>query len=110
LYPCLGQPLQQRVRRLDEEVGIERVEALLGPADDLLAQLFDASLQDDLPEESRASAFGRSESTLQLAWVLGGALGVLLYTDLANPTSNSIYQRIGYRAVEDRVVLAFSGH
>jgi predicted MFS family arabinose efflux permease len=41
----------------------------------------DASLQDDLPEESRASAFGRSESTLQLAWVLGGALGVLLYTD-----------------------------
>jgi hypothetical protein len=28
--------------------------------------------------------------------------------DLANPTSNSIYQRIGYRAVEDRVVLAFS--
>ncbi len=42
----------------------------------------DASLQDDLPEESRASAFGRSESTLQLGWVLGGALGVLLYTDL----------------------------
>ena len=42
----------------------------------------DASLQDDLPEESRASGFGRSESTLQLAWVLGGALGVLLYTDL----------------------------
>lgn len=42
----------------------------------------DASLQDDLPEESRASAFGRSESTLQLAWVLGGAMGVLLYTDL----------------------------
>ncbi len=42
----------------------------------------DASLQDDLPEESRASAFGRSESTLQLAWVLGGALGVLVYTNL----------------------------
>ena len=42
----------------------------------------DASLQDDLPEESRASAFGRSESTLQLAWVLGGAIGVLVYTDL----------------------------
>jgi len=42
----------------------------------------DAALQDDLPEESRASAFGRTESTLQLAWVLGGALGVLVYTDL----------------------------
>lgn len=42
----------------------------------------DASLQNDLPEESRASGFGRSESTLQLAWVLGGALGVMVYTDL----------------------------
>ena len=42
----------------------------------------DASLQDDLPEESRASAFGRSESLLQLAWVAGGAMGVLIYTDL----------------------------
>jgi GNAT superfamily N-acetyltransferase len=36
-----------------------------------------------------------------------GAEEVLLYTDLANPTSNSIYQRIGYRPVEDRVVLGF---
>jgi len=42
----------------------------------------DATLQDDLPEESRASAFGRSESLLQLAWVAGGATGVLIYTDL----------------------------
>jgi hypothetical protein len=42
----------------------------------------DASLQDDLPEKSRASAFGRSESLLQLAWVAGGAVGVLVYTDL----------------------------
>ncbi|MCP9271593.1 MFS transporter [Mycolicibacterium arenosum] len=42
----------------------------------------DASLQDDLPEESTASAFGRSESLLQLAWVIGGATGVLVYTDL----------------------------
>jgi predicted MFS family arabinose efflux permease len=42
----------------------------------------DASLQDDLPEESRASAFGRSESVLQLAWVFGGAIGVLVYTEL----------------------------
>lgn len=42
----------------------------------------DASLQDDLPEESRASAFGRSESLLQLGWVAGGAIGVLVYTEL----------------------------
>jgi hypothetical protein len=35
-------------------------------------------IQDDMPEESRASAFGRSETVLQLAWVVGGATGVLL--------------------------------
>jgi len=29
-----------------------------------------------------------------------------LYTDLANPTSNAIYQRIGYRAVSDASVYA----
>ncbi|MBT0566405.1 MFS transporter [Williamsia sp. CHRR-6] len=38
----------------------------------------DASIQDDLPDESRASAFGRSESVLQLCWVAGAAMGVLL--------------------------------
>lgn len=37
-----------------------------------------------------------------------GAEEVLLYTDLANPVSNSIYQRIGYRPVEDRVMLSFT--
>ncbi|WP_083913141.1 MFS transporter [Nocardia concava] len=40
----------------------------------------DASIQDDLPIESIASGFGRSETVLQLAWVFGGALGVLLPT------------------------------
>jgi MFS family permease len=38
----------------------------------------DAVIQHDLPEESRASAFGRSETVLQMGWVFGGALGVLL--------------------------------
>jgi predicted GNAT family acetyltransferase len=37
-----------------------------------------------------------------------GAEEVLLYTDLANPVSNAIYQRIGYQQIEDRVVLSFS--
>ena len=41
----------------------------------------DAVIQRDLPEQSRASAFGRSETVLQLAWVFGGALGVLLPHD-----------------------------
>ncbi|MCA1186450.1 MFS transporter [Saccharopolyspora sp. 6T] len=38
----------------------------------------DAVVQRDVAEESRASAFGRSETVLQLSWVFGGALGVLL--------------------------------
>ena len=33
---------------------------------------------------------------------------MVLYTDLANPTSNALYQRLGYRPVEDRVVLSFT--
>ncbi|MGW2397917.1 GNAT family N-acetyltransferase [Kitasatospora sp. NPDC001664] len=37
-----------------------------------------------------------------------GAAEVLLYTDLANPTSNSIYQKLGYRPVEDCVSIDFA--
>jgi MFS family permease len=58
----------------------------------------DASLQNDLPEESRASGFGRSESTLQLAWVLGGALGVMVYTQLW----------VGFTAVTGLLVLGLA--
>jgi predicted MFS family arabinose efflux permease len=58
----------------------------------------DASLQDDLPEESRASAFGRSESVLQLAWVLGGALGVLVYTELW----------VGFTAISSLLILSLA--
>ena len=58
----------------------------------------DASLQHDLPEESRASGFGRSESTLQLAWVLGGALGVLVYTELW----------VGFTAVTSLLILGLA--
>ena len=58
----------------------------------------DASLQDDLPEKSRASAFGRSESVLQLAWVLGGALGVLVYTELW----------VGFTAISSLLILGLA--
>lgn len=55
---------------------------LFGAAASALAKVsLDAVIQRDLPEESRASAFGRSETVLQLAWVFGGALGVLLPHD-----------------------------
>ncbi len=38
----------------------------------------DSVIQHHLPEASRASGFGKSESILQLAWVFGGVLGLLL--------------------------------
>jgi len=37
-----------------------------------------------------------------------GANDVVLFTDLANPTSNALYQRLGYRPVQDRVVMSFA--
>ena len=58
------------------------VVGLVGAAASALAKVsLDAVIQRDLPEQSRASAFGRSETVLQLAWVTGGALGVLLPHD-----------------------------
>jgi predicted GNAT family acetyltransferase len=39
----------------------------------------------------------------------GGRRFCFLFTDLANPTSNSIYQRIGYRPVGDVDLWRFSG-
>jgi MFS family permease len=55
------------------------VAALVGAVTSSLAKVsLDAVVQRDMPEESRASAFGRSETILQLTWVFGGALGVLL--------------------------------
>jgi hypothetical protein len=38
----------------------------------------DAIIQREVPESLRASAFARSETVLQLAWVVGGAFGIAL--------------------------------
>ena len=38
----------------------------------------DATVQRDVPEETRTSAFARSETLLQLSWVIGGAIGIVL--------------------------------
>ena len=37
-----------------------------------------------------------------------GFMSCILYTDLANPTSNSIYQKIGYMPICDSLEIAFS--
>ena len=61
------------------------------------------------PPERRGRGYGSAATAAASARLLAaGAEDVLLYTDLANPVSNSIYQRIGYRAVEDRVSLEFT--
>ncbi|WP_176458419.1 MULTISPECIES: MFS transporter [unclassified Rhodococcus (in: high G+C Gram-positive bacteria)] len=58
------------------------VAALVASSASALAKVsLDASLQSDLPPESIASGFGRSETVMQLCWVLGGTLGVLLPTE-----------------------------
>jgi MFS family permease len=38
----------------------------------------DAMIQRDVPEEVRTSAFARSETALQMSWVVGGAIGISL--------------------------------
>jgi hypothetical protein len=39
----------------------------------------------------------------------GGKQFCVLFTDLAHPTPNSIYQKIGYRPIGDVVAIDFSG-
>lgn len=60
-----------------------------------------------LPGE-RGHGYGSAITAAASRWALdAGAEHVLLFTDLANPTSNAIYQRIGYRPVMDTTELEF---
>jgi predicted GNAT family acetyltransferase len=54
----------------------------------------------------RGYAAGATAAVSQAA-LDAGVRDVVLYTDLANPVSNALYERLGYRAVEDRVLLSF---
>jgi ribosomal protein S18 acetylase RimI-like enzyme len=56
------------------------------------------------PPEYRRRGYGGAVTTAVSRRALDqGAAAVVLYTDLANPTSNALYQRIGYRPVCDRI-------
>ena len=60
------------------------------------------------PDEHRRRGYGAAVTAACATDALAhGARGVVLFTDLANPTTNAIYQTIGFRPVEDRVVLRF---
>jgi RimJ/RimL family protein N-acetyltransferase len=60
------------------------------------------------PREWRAHGYG-SAVTAAAAHLArdGGVQDVVLFADLANPTSNAIYQRIGFQAVADSVRVEF---
>lgn len=57
---------------------VAAVAATAGLAQALGKLSLDALIQRDVPEQVRTSAFSRSETTLQLAWVVGGAIGIAL--------------------------------
>jgi GNAT superfamily N-acetyltransferase len=60
------------------------------------------------PPESRRRGFASAvTAAVSRAALDAGAAEVLLFTDLANPTSNALYQRLGYHPVADRIVLIF---
>ncbi|MEU8848731.1 MFS transporter [Streptomyces sp. NPDC048564] len=52
--------------------------ATAGFAQALAKLSLDALIQRDVPELVRTSAFARSETLLQVSWVLGGAIGIVL--------------------------------
>jgi predicted GNAT family acetyltransferase len=54
------------------------------------------------PPEYRRHGYAAAATAAASRWALdAGADRVLLFTDLANPTTNALYPRIGYRAVHD---------
>jgi uncharacterized protein len=60
------------------------------------------------PPEHRGRGYATTlVAELSRRQLAGGRRFCFLHTDLANPTSNAIYVRIGYRRVCDSVVLAF---
>jgi MFS family permease len=54
------------------------ISAVAGLSQALGKLSLDALVQSDVPERTRTSAFARSETALQLAWVGGGAVGLVL--------------------------------
>lgn len=61
------------------------------------------------PPEWRGRGYGSAVTAAVSRWARdAGARHVLLFTDLDNPTSNSIYQRIGYRPVHDICEIEFT--
>jgi RimJ/RimL family protein N-acetyltransferase len=60
------------------------------------------------PPEHRGRGYAAGATAAATRSALeAGAREVLLYTDLANPTANRLYERLGYEGVEDREMISF---
>jgi len=59
------------------------------------------------PPEHRGNGYGSAATAAATRDVLDLGAVPVLFTDLDNPTSNKIYQALGYYAVEDRVQVTF---
>jgi len=61
------------------------------------------------PSEFRRRGFGSAVTAHVTRELLERGARVMLYTDAANPTSNGIYQAIGYRLIDELVEVRFEG-
>lgn len=59
------------------------------------------------PPRHQRHGYGSAATAAATARILATGAEACLFTDLSNPTSNSIYQKIGYRPVADFVELVF---
>jgi predicted GNAT family acetyltransferase len=59
------------------------------------------------PPEFRGRGYATGITAALTTELLARARKCILYTDAANPTSNSIYQRIGYRPMSESVQYTF---
>jgi len=60
------------------------------------------------PPEHRGQGFGTAcTAAVTQALLEGGKSFCVLYTDMANPTSNKIYRSLGYRVVAEVVDIRF---
>ena len=89
LWEVDGQPVSMAgATRLD--AGMVRVMAVYTP-----------------PDQRGRGYAGAVTTVVSQAALDAGAVDVVLFTDLANPTSNALYQRLGYRPIEDRAIVEF---
>lgn len=80
--------------------------SMAGAAPEVAGQVRVASVYTPAHLRGRGYA-GAVTAAVSRAALEAGAQEVLLFTDLANPTSNGLYQRIGYRPVSDFAVYDF---